>query len=87
MTNRPIMETKISGHSAVWTHEIWEKWNALWDTPSESVISEANYFTPRPYVDEYNTGSNDEGFTYVQGESYHKQVSQVIINTGTTDDF
>jgi hypothetical protein len=60
------MRTLIQGKSAVWTLEI----EALWEqlvvprmSPGET-ISMANYYAPRPYVDEYNRGSDKEGFVY-----------------------
>ena len=60
------MNTKINGKPDVWTDDILR----LWHThvcpkfaPGETC-SEANYFTPRPYVDEWNRGSNKAGFVY-----------------------
>jgi hypothetical protein len=62
------METAINGKAAEWTDEIRAKWEAATqDAPppfDAQLVLSANYFTPRPYVDEYNRGSQDEGFVY-----------------------
>lgn len=65
--------TSINGQPAEWTREIWEKWYThidvadpkLYDTHGK--VSTANYWTPRPPVDEYNRGSLLEGFTFTIG--------------------
>lgn len=52
---------------ADWFEMTWKLW---WDNVSHRFeigewCSSANYFTPRPYQDEYNRGSDKEGFVYV----------------------
>ncbi len=72
------MKTQINGKDADWTDEIQTKWDAVAeaeDAPEGTVVS-SNYFTPRPWRNEYDRGSPDEGFTYVVNRS----VWQVIIN-------
>ena len=58
---------------AKWTKETW----ALWDKnvaplfkDGKDWCSAAHYYQPRPYVDEYNRGSDKEGFTYVVQPGY-----------------
>lgn len=62
------MRTLINGREAPWPPEV----QALWDTlvaidlvDPERTCYHANYFTPRPYVDEYNRGDVREGFTFI----------------------
>ncbi len=57
------MTTLIRGKASDWTPEIWELWSLL--TLSCGRVLQANYFTPRPYVDEYNRGDPCWGFVYV----------------------
>jgi hypothetical protein len=65
--------TTDKGVEVVWTPEIL----ALWDKRVAPRFKEgercstANYFTPRPYVDQYNRGSNRAGFTYVVQPGNH----------------
>jgi hypothetical protein len=62
------VRTAINGKDRAWPEEIQQ----LWHTRVENAdpkwlnvkIEYANYFTPRPYVDEYNRGSRQAGFTY-----------------------
>lgn len=77
------MRTMINGQEAQWTPEISKKfleveksWKEFHGPEGWQVI-DANYFTPRPYQDEYCRGSNDEGFTYTLKGYY---VWQTIIN-------
>jgi len=45
-------------------------------------ITRSNYFTPRPYVDEYNRGSDQEGFCYVMsGDHFHNHVYYAVISS------
>ena len=66
------MRTAIRGKDAEWNDEIRQEW-ATRVAPlfkDDETCSYANYFTPRPYVDEYNQGSDRYGFTYtVQPEN------------------
>jgi hypothetical protein len=74
------MVTMIDGEEAVWTPKIQELYDAkvgAWVAKGDRVLS-ANYFNPRPYVDEYNTGSNHAGFTWVSTSGgYGRKVFQV----------
>jgi hypothetical protein len=60
--------TQINGHAATWTSAIWRRWYTVADDADPKwrgvTVSLANYYTPRPYVDEYNRGSRYTGFTY-----------------------
>jgi hypothetical protein len=68
--------TLVNGEPAPWTDGMRELWAlvvaAHFDGETRPVVS-ANYFTPRPYVDEYNRGDDRSGFIYVVGRSvcYH----------------
>jgi len=44
--------------------ELWDKHVAPRFEEGERCTA-ANYYTPRPYVDDYNRGSSDEGFVYI----------------------
>ena len=76
------METMINGQPATWTREIWEQWYThveradpkLYDT--HGLPRSANYFTPRPWQDEYDRGDKKEGFSFICG----RQVCQVVTN-------
>jgi hypothetical protein len=62
------MRTTINGQDAEWSEEIRAKWHTFADAADpklmRGVVLSANYYTPRPYVDEYNRGSGEEGFVY-----------------------
>lgn len=71
------MKTLVQGKEEKWTPEIHAKWKkAMSIFPDRDDVSESNYFTPRPYNNEYDTGSKEEGFTYV----LKRNVCQVIIS-------
>ena len=61
------MKTTINGKPDIWSPRI----RALWDNNvapkflPHTTCESANYFTPRPAVDEWNKASNVEGFTYI----------------------
>ena len=78
------MRTMVNGQPAEWTQEIYAKWYsaAFGADPKfyEGVVAEANYFTPRPWVDEYNRGDKKEGFTYVRVRPSGPDVIAVCIN-------
>ncbi len=57
----------VNGKPAAWTPEIIAKWNGVVDGRPEGRVISANYYTPRPYVDEWNRGSSTEGFVYTIG--------------------
>ena len=56
----------VSGVEQRWTNEIFVAWSkhVVPLFKEGETCSDANYFTPRPYVDEYNKGSPYYGFTY-----------------------
>jgi hypothetical protein len=62
-------KTQINGQDAEWSALIWQLWYTFADHADPKwtnvTVSTANYYTPRPYVDEYNTGSTQAGFCYV----------------------
>jgi hypothetical protein len=68
--------TSINGQPAEWTPAIW----ALWHTHADDAdpkyrvgdAHDANYFTSRPYVDQYNRGSREAGFTYTVGRRVYQ---------------
>ena len=76
------MITSINGKPADWTPEIWQLWHTLAEKADPKAfdfakVERANYYTPRPYVDQYNRGSEYEGFTYVVvGTDGYKHVWQ-----------
>lgn len=59
-------ETQIQGVEAPWDEEIETLWienvEPLFEEGEECVC--ANFYRPRRYVDEYNTGSTEIGFIY-----------------------
>lgn len=61
------MHTQINAQPAPWGKGV----RALWNEHAAPLFKDgdwcgsANFFTPRPYVDEYNRGSDKAGFTYV----------------------
>jgi len=64
------MKTTINGRLdevGTWTPEITDEWSKRVSPllKGNEWCSHANYYTPRPYVDEYNTGSDHYGFLYV----------------------
>lgn len=60
----PTMRTLINGKPAEWTPKIRSLWESKRDPEVEGVISDLNYFTPRPWRNEYDRGSPMEGFVY-----------------------
>lgn len=59
--------TLINSRETPWPEDVQRRWE-------EKVVprfrpgercSRANYFTPRPYVDEWNRGSDKVGFVYI----------------------
>jgi hypothetical protein len=73
--------TTVNGVKAEWTDAIRAMWAQVvsmhFDGETRNV-EDANYYTPRPYVDEYNRGSYDSGFVYTVGRDvfYHKMARQ-----------
>lgn len=74
------MRQMVNGKEQEWTPEIWKIWESTAEGRPEGRITDANYFTPRPAVDEYNRGSKDEGFTYTVIQNGEPHVMQVLLN-------
>jgi hypothetical protein len=76
---RAPMVTQLNGKDAPWTPELYAAWERIiaesGATADDPPVGKSNYFTPRPYVDEYNTGSHHWGFTYTRG----REVYQVML--------
>lgn len=59
------MKTSILGQNAPWPPKIQDLFaEKLPRLESWEVVTDANYFTPRPFVNEYDQGSRKEGFVY-----------------------
>ena len=58
--------TMIRGQLAEWTEDILAKWRERVAPlfKEGETCSDANYFTPRPWRNEYDRGSDKEGFVY-----------------------
>ena len=58
--------TMVNGKDAPWTPAIYAEFEARVGPLMEDGerMLNANYYTPRPYVDQYNRGSDRYGFTY-----------------------
>lgn len=66
MTKAPKPKvTMINAKPAEWDEFIWELWEqtAKRFRDNEACLN-SNYFTTRPYVDQWNSGSSEYGFTY-----------------------
>jgi len=72
------MTTTINGQPADWPGDVWAKWYTVANEADPKLttedVSTANYFTPRPYVDEYNRGSREEGFVYTVGRRVYQAI-------------
>jgi len=64
-------ELSISGEEvADWPEEVWTEW-AIRVAPrfkAGETCSSANYAPPRPWVDEYNQGTERHRFVYLVGQ-------------------
>lgn len=60
------MRTTIDGTPAVWPLEVHLKFQEYINSKmkADERIINANFFTPRPAVDEYNRGSSYSGFVF-----------------------
>jgi len=71
------MITSINGLEAAWTRAIWRLWHTIAEEADPKLttvpVTRANYFTPRPAVDEYNTGSRTYGFVYCVGRQVYQR--------------
>lgn len=56
------MKTSVNGEPAEWPPAVIERWELL--TKAEGKITSANWYTARPWQDQYSTGSTTEGFVY-----------------------
>ena len=74
------MKTSINGVSTKWTEAIWRKWIKVKSGPNmpEGEVTHCNYFTPKPWRNEYDRGRSEEGFVYT---IQHRHVWTVNINT------
>lgn len=67
------MVRMINGEPANWSGEIFAKWvSTIEDFRSKNPevrgeVTSVNYFSPRPYVDQYDRGSKTEGFMFTIG--------------------
>ena len=61
------MITKINGKVRIWPNTVAALWAATENGRPGGVVLEANYYTPRPYRNEYDRGSMESGFVYTIG--------------------
>jgi hypothetical protein len=67
--DRLKVRTSINAFECEWPIELWRLYYTYVDRDDEKlydrvgVVTACNYYTPRPAEDEYNRGSNTEGFT------------------------
>lgn len=78
------MITFINGKPSTWSVEILDKWITEWKKtgdhrPYNGTVSTCNYFTPRPYVDDYNLGDTKKGFVYTIGRY---RVAMAVVTGG-----
>lgn len=66
------MKQTINAKPAEWSPAILERWQSL-DKPDGEIVT-SNWYTARPYQDEYSTGSKREGFVYTVREGYDYHV-------------
>jgi hypothetical protein len=63
--------TLINGTPAEWTRETWRWWFTCADGADPKYqnqpVTQANYYTPRPYRNAYDQGSPAHGFVYTVG--------------------
>lgn len=64
------MKTSINGSEADWTEAIRDRWDSTEADRPDGEITSANWYTARPYQDEYSTGSTKEGFVYTARRGY-----------------
>jgi hypothetical protein len=62
------VKTHVNGEPKPWTPEIEALWARMVVPRLEGRVAwMANYFTPRPYRDEWNRATEDHGFVYCIG--------------------
>jgi hypothetical protein len=79
------LHTSINGKPAAWSQLIWSMWRDV--EPVEHPAVRANYFTPRPYRNEYDQGWDEEGFVYstkTGGADGRGGVYQVVLDKEAT---
>ena len=72
--------THVNGRVDPWSPKVWELWRGItqrWDGPV--LIYRVNYFTPRPWENEYDRGSPEEGFVYTARIQGRLQVGFEIV--------
>jgi hypothetical protein len=57
------MITQINGREAVWPEAVARRFAEIMGDDL-AIVTQANYFTPQPYVDEWNRGRASHGFVY-----------------------
>jgi hypothetical protein len=75
--------TTINGKDAVWPENVVALWQSIMaNVDDERPVTNANFFTPRPYVDEYNRGSKEAGFVYIRARDvFIRKVNPEVIGT------
>jgi len=58
------VRTSINGEPAEWPQRLHDLFAQKVQFAANERCTSANYFTARPYRNEYDTGSNEEGFVY-----------------------
>ena len=80
------MRTSVNAKPCNWEADIHRKWDAASNPDAEeldgAVIVSSNYFTPRPWRNEYDRGCGDEGFCFVTSR---RGVYTVTIKTHTIE--
>ena len=63
---KKALKTTVNGKESPWTVAIQAEWvkRVLPSLQNHHHVTAANYYTPRPYRDEYDRGSVAYGFTY-----------------------
>lgn len=57
----------VNGEDKDWSFDAWDLWNEHVSPGFKQGewCSTANYYTPKPWRNEYDRGSDKEGFTFV----------------------
>ena len=58
------MKTTFNANAASWLPEVQALWDARVNPDADTVITNANFFTARPWRNEYDRGSTREGFVF-----------------------
>lgn len=75
------MKTTMNGKPAVWPLEVHLKFqeHINHQMKADERIINANFFTPRPAVDEYNRGSRNSGFVFTVNPGLRVCIVQWIV--------